>query len=565
MVPARTSRSGHALCMLTLALLTISDASLGQGAGIVLPGQIERQLRSLPQPRAIGAVPAATDEVPRQAVPSGAEAIRFTLTAIDVADALTLSSTEIARHTARYLNREISLADLYRLADELSAVYRDNDYLLSQIIVPAQEIVNGRVRLQAVEGYIDAVTVTGESIDGSDLVMRYADRIRRQRPLTNATLEHYMLLINDLPGVFATATLSPSPGRFGAADLTIELAQRQIDAGIDFDNRGGKVLGNERVLADAGVANLFGRHDNSSIRTVLSRGGGLRYVALRHDQPVGAGGGRIGVGFSDTRARPQEQSFVPLDLETRSQQVELGYSYPLQRSRAENRYLRATLTAFDGEEHVFGIKDREDQLRSLRLGLTWDVVGNHNETWIVDAEASFGLDILGASDNDDPLLTRPAGQVDYRKIELFAARLQDLSRHWSVLTALSGQYAFDPLLSSELYAFGGESFGRGYDPSELVGDHGLAGKLELRYAALWALQRTIPLQTYGFYDIGKVWTHNEAPVSFDASAASTGIGARLVFGDLVNGFIELSKPLTRESVAEGDKDVRLYAGISIRL
>jgi hemolysin activation/secretion protein len=548
-----------------LALVTASAAGLGQGAGIVLPGQIERQLRSLPQPRGIGAVPGATDELPQQVIPSGADAIRFTLNAIDVADALALSSSDIARRTAPYLNREISLADLYRLADELSAVYRENDYLLAQVIVPAQEIIDGRVRLQAVEGYIDAVRVTGESVGDDDLVIRYADRIRRQRPLTNATLEHYMLLINDLPGVFATATLSPSPDRFGAADLTIDLARRQFDAGIDFDNRGGKVLGNARVLADAGIANLFGRHDNSSVRTVLSPGGELRYIALRHDQPVGAEGGRIGIGYSDTRARPEEQSFIPLKLETRSQQVELGYSYPLKRSRAENRYLRATLTAFDGREYVFGVKDREDRLRSLRLGLTWDLVGNHNETWIVDAEASFGLDILGASDNGDPLLTRPAGQVDYRKVELFTARLQDLSRHWSVLAALNGQYAFDPLLSSELFAFGGESFGRGYDPSELVGDHGLAGKLELRYAALWELPRTIPLQAYGFYDIGRVWAHREAPLQFDASAASAGLGTRLVFGGQVNGFIELSKPLTRDLAAEGNRDLRLYAGISIRL
>jgi len=121
------------------------------------------------------------------------------------------------------------------------------------------------------------------------------------------------------------------------------------------------------------------------------------------------------------------------------------------------------------------------------------------------------------------------------------------------------------LLSSELFAFGGEPFGRGYDPSELVGDHGAAGKLELRYAGQFALGQPMSYQAYGFYDIGRVWSRTPGQEAGDQSAASAGIGARIVFGPSFNGFIEFARPLTRPVAAEGAKDARIYAGISARM
>ena len=122
--------------------------------------------------------------------------------------------------------------------------------------------------------------------------------------------------------------------------------------------------------------------------------------------------------------------------------------------------------------------------------------------------------------------------------------------------------AFDPVLNSEGYGYGGELFGRGYDPSELFADSGVGLKLELRYLFTGAgiLSSTEP---YAFYDIGYVRNKDEVVgVERSDSAASAGAGLRFDFGQSISGYIEVAKPLTREVLAEGNKDARAFDAIT---
>jgi len=88
-----------------------------------------------------------------------------------------------------------------------------------------------------------------------------------------------------------------------------------------------------------------------------------------------------------------------------------------------------------------------------------------------------------------------------------------------------GQYTSDSLLSSEEFGYGGMSFGRAYDSSEITGDKGMAASIELRYR----LDIKIPhinFQPFIFYDIGKVWNIDPSDKN-KISGASAGGGFRL--------------------------------------
>jgi hemolysin activation/secretion protein len=549
--------AGLVLCAVDIRAQTAIPGSL-------LPGQVERQFHQGPVPRP--AVGGPLPAIPTQPAPPGADTVRFPLRQVDLEGNTRLPPAEVQAMVAPYLQREVSLADLYVLADALTARYRNGGYLLSQVIVPAQAVADGQARLQAVEGYIAAVRIDSPGGAESPLIARYAERIRESRPLTAATLERYMLLINDLPGVRATATLVPSGTEFGAADLVLQVTRRQWNAGISIDNRGGKALGDTRLVADGAVTDLLGRHENTGVKFAGSPGGELAYLALQHEQQLGDDGGKLSLGLTTSRALPKERSFVALDLETRARGLTATYQTPWQRSRRENLFLRASLTAHDGEERVFGIKDRDDRLRVLRAGVGYDLTDAFGGANLLDLEASQGLNALGASRNGDPLLTRPRGRVDFRKLTLFAARIQDLAPRWSLLAALQGQYAFDDLLASELYGFGGDLFGRGYAPSELVGDHGAAAKLELRHAGFLPLPTPLSVQAYAYWDTGTV--RQRTPVNGQPvreRAASAGIGARLFLFGGVSLFGELSKPLDRTPTWENNRSPRAYVGLSARI
>ena len=143
------------------------------------------------------------------------------------------------------------------------------------------------------------------------------------------------------------------------------------------------------------------------------------------------------------------------------------------------------------------------------------------------------------------------------------SRLQPLVEDVNILVGAIGQTSFgDSLLSSEQFGLGGLVYGRSYDPSEITGDHGLAGKAEVQWNAIDRVSFLSNIQFYGFYEGGAVWLERPLPgENKRESLTSAGLGVRLATWDSVAASIELSKPLTRTVAAEGDKDPRVFFSV----
>jgi hemolysin activation/secretion protein len=531
---------------------------------ITVPGQIERQFQTPPQARS--QTGSFQMPVPTQTPPPGVENVKFRLRGL-VLDGMTVYPQSMwAAEYAQLLGRQVSLADIYAFANTLTTRYRNDGYLLSQVVVPAQTIEDGFLRLQAVEGYVAQVRFEGE---GQNAVLRaQADRIRAERPLTARTLERLLLLMNDLPGTVARAVLVPSAQQQGASDLVIQVSRQRLSGGGSIDNRGGRALGPKRATLDVEQRGLLGWGDRTGLRLVVAESGAMKYLSLSHEQALGSNGTRAGLSLNRVRSHPDTSgSFIPLDIETQSESGALTLSHALTRSRGDNLSVRAAFTAHNGSTKLFQVRDTEDRLRVLRLGLSWDLADAARGINIVDLELGHGLEAAGASKAGDADLSRAQGKPAFTKVSLYAARLQSfesLGGRWSLLAALSAQYAFDDLLAPELFSFGGEQFGRGYDPSELVGDQGAALKLELRYTLRAESGLALGATVYGFFDAGLVRQRSPAGSSAGQSATAAGLGMRFDVGRPLTGYIELAKPLTRDVAAVGNRDWRAYAGLSLR-
>lgn len=135
------------------------------------------------------------------------------------------------------------------------------------------------------------------------------------------------------------------------------------------------------------------------------------------------------------------------------------------------------------------------------------------------------------------------------------------------------------MLASEEFGLGGASFGRGYEPSEITGDHGAAFSAELQYLLPFRNRwltcasedrptRTLSidcLQAYSFYDVGAVWNENvPAGLSSVESLSSAGLGLRFGVMDYLSVEGELAKPLTRDVASQGDRDWRPLFNLSAR-
>jgi len=551
------------LCGVVFVFVWTIIATAADLPGTVQPGQIERQFKPEPKIRAGQPDRMGVPELD-QPVPSDAKDIRFTLTKIVIEGATVYSESELLSPYQDRLGSEVSLSEMYQIASALTAKYRNDGYILSRVVVPVQLIERGEVRLKSIEGYVAKVTVTGVDGDRRKMVERYAEEIKKSRPLRNSVMERYILLMNDLPGAFARATIKPSPSEPGGSEMTVQFTQKMVQGGLSADNRGGESLGPMRIFADIALNSVLGLQENTILRVVSSGDEKLKYGSVAHEERIGPDGGKLWLFASVVRAEPKEMMFIPLNLETSSETYALAYSYPLIRSRSENLYLRGSFFAHDGETEIFGTEDTRDRIRGFRLGVTYDRADPWRGINLLDIELSQGIEGLGSSENGDMRLSRPKGHVDFTKATLYAARLQSLTERFSLLAAVNAQYAWCDLLSSELYSFGGEQFGRGYDPSELVGDHGIAGKLELRFTDTLPFGVAYSYMLYGFYDVGVVYQRSPEGFEHSESAASAGVGLRLNLGPDISCFGEFAKPLTRNVYAEGDRGARGYGGVSIR-
>ena len=538
-----------------IALALIAALAVGQGHAAEVAGSSDTKTRDI-----------------RKVEPQAQDS-RFVLRSVRVEGAKAYSAEDLSKPFAPLIGQEIAVSRVFEIASELTARYRRDGYILSQVVVPEQNISEGNVRLVAVEGFIDAVQVRGERSTDDAVVASHVKTLQAARPLTSAILERELLLMNDLGQSSARGTLAPSARTPGAADLVVDLARERAAASLGTNNRNSRSLGPRRVTLNLEYYGALASWDHISLQGGSSLNEELGYAGVGYGGLLGQSGAQWNVGVTGVRSRPGEAANLPdnSNLKTHSVSTIAQVSYPLLRSRSRNLYVRTSLTTFDGQSELLLEPLSDDRIRAVRVGVAFDAADRGNGIDLFDAEVSQGLNGLGSRETGTASspLSRINGDTKFTKLNVYAARLQSFGADWSGLLAITAQHAFTTLLAPELFAFGGELFGRGYDAAELVGDSGIAAKLELRYTL--PIPQLAGIATpYAFYDWGRVERRDPINEARDASASSWGAGVRFSGArggvlSRVQSFIEYAAPIDLDVAAEGRRDARIFAGLQIQL
>jgi hemolysin activation/secretion protein len=549
---------GLALCV------SISAAANAQIVpGPANPGRIEQRFQPAPKPQS---APEITIPGPQAVLPPDRAAqIHFQLKSVVIDGATVFQATAFAHLYAPLLGREISLLDAYKLRDAITAKYRAAGYILSQAIIPPQNVADGMVHIQVVEGYIANVIIEGKPRDPRHLIKAMAERIKRYRPLRERDLERYILLISDLPGVTVNTVLKPSPDQPGAADLVVIVTQRLLSGSADADNRGSRAIGPEEFSAGVNLNSALGLDEQTSILlATTARTRELHYISLHHEEILNPEGWRLDLSGSYSDSKPGG-ALSALDSQGKGTILSALLTDPILRSRSQSLKLGLGFTLMNTTTDLLGARFADDRVRFATLNATYDfadTVFGAPASNLAQGEIDHGFSGLGASKDGSPDLSRANGRSDFTLISGQATRVQSLIPRVSVAFAIAGQYAFDPLLSSQQFGLGSRRFGRGYEPSELTGDSGAALSIEPRYDPPLNLLVRQP-ELYAFYEVGEVW--QKSPLvgqPKDASLASAGLGFRFQLGSQLFADFELAKPLTRDIASRGNKDIRPIFDIS---
>lgn len=489
--------------------------------------------------------------------PPGADQLMVTLWGIEIAGNTVYSFQELEEFYKDLLVTEIPLSRVFQIAEEIQKKYHDDGYLLTRVIIPAQNVSNGLYRIQVIEGFISDVKLEGDIGPVARRIERQLRELVGHRPINSERIERYLLLANDTPGITVRGVLRPGVGEVGASELLVKVERKRFEGYVVADNRGSEFTGPWRgaVALRENSSTSLGESIEVTIGSTLVNDE-QRFAQLVYEQNIGI----EGLKFQGVASYgPSEPGFTleSLGIETKTAFARASLTYPLIRSRKQNLFVNGGFDAIQSTVDVFGTQLTEDNLRVLHATATYDFVDRYGGRSSLSGGIRRGLDALGASENGATNLSRSEGQVDFTSLNADLWRQQHLAGKLGVLFASIGQYSFDTLLSDEECRLGGERFGRGYDPSEIAGEDCFAFTTELQYSGGPQGDILTGYQAYAYYDFGVVWNSDTFANPQD-SLASTGIGIRTsLFNHLFLDF-EIAKPLTRDVATQGNKDVRFF-------
>jgi hemolysin activation/secretion protein len=528
------------------------------------PGRTEKQIAPLAPPhKADGAGTVTSKGV--AAAPAGAENVKLTLSSVNIEGMTAYTESQVRPLYANMLGQTVTLVDVYGIAATLTAKYRNDGYILTQVVVPPQTIEGGRVKLRVVEGFAAEVHLEGETNGKLSALQPYVDKIRAAHPFNSKVLERYLLLINDLPGISAKSVLSPSKTP-GATDIAIVVSRKPYDVFGQIDNRGTRFMGPLQVTIGTRLNNPFGTYEGINLQYATAPfEHGMQFGSVSVTEPLDHEGTTLNAGASYTYSHPGF-TLSSFDVIGSSYANNIGVSHPFIRSRNENLTGNARFDFLDSRrtDNATGFPV-EDILSVLRLNGQYQAIDRFAGANTLSAELSHGFDAMGSTGGGNLHTTRPGAENKFYKATAEVSRLQRLTDHFDFFITTTGQLSSDRLYSSEQFGLGGAAYGSAYDPSEITGDDGIAARTELRLNDPFQAPYVMSTQYYGFYDIGKVWDPGNTVASArQQSLASAGLGLRLSINQNVSGSFEAAQPLTHNVATENARHMRFFGALTAK-
>ena len=487
-------------------------------------------------------------------MPENADQIRFQLQSVVIEGVTIFTKDELNKIWLPYVGKEISLETVWSFAHELKLLYHAKGYFLSWAVVPAQSIKNGIIRLVVTEAYIQNIVID-DNVEYLRQIKSWIREETNQVPIRSETLETVLLRLNNIPGIEYRAVLDNSQTVDAAGiDLVFNKAEEEGRVLLGFDNYSSKYLGPYKLTLfyDKSFIPL---HNTTLMTTQSIPVNRLQQYSFKHDISLNPR-----FAFSTLASYVNSKpggNIGSLGIESNSVTLEVGASYSAVMQRDETLRLSVFLAGKNTNGDIDVNPLTKDRVRALRLKAAYTLIDSWRGQHILNLQFNQGLDIAGASKAGDLNLSRSEADPDFKYFTLDYTRYQVLPYDFVGLFKLSSQYSTTPLFSSEEAGIGGMDFGRAYNSSEILGDHQLAGSIEIQYSGFESIFN-LAYTPYAFYDLGKVWNRDSG--SSDESAASAGFGIKLKHTNGLSANFGVAWPLTRpleEPIYGDEKDPRL--------
>jgi len=445
---------------------------------------------------------------------------------------------------AGYLNRPITIGQLYQAADVISAFYAKQGYALASVAVPAQSVDKGEVTLAVSEGKIGKVGFDGNRAYRTGALKKFTSDLKPGDVYLTSNLEDDLETLNTLPGLTARAVLQPGD-EYGTSDVVIKTQEKRIDAVAIADNYGRRDVGEYRYSAAVTLNAPLGIGDRLQILGTHSNTNRLNYGYVDYNAPLDFSGLRANIDYGQAEFHVAP----PFSVFGQNRNFDAGIEQTFLHSTSETVSASTGYTRTDANADLLGLPIADTKLNLFTLGGNWTIVWPDGAVtqYIASIHTNFNKGTV-----EDRNRERFRAEVDFQ-------HLQPLPARFEVLLHVDEVYTPDPLADTEQLSVGGPTSIRGFAPSEARGDRGYFGQLTLRRPFAIGPVTLIPRL---FGDTGVV-NSLDLPAGSVArnSLSSGGVGADVVYKKF-NVKVDWSYPFDSKPTSDGRDDGRVYAALT---
>jgi hemolysin activation/secretion protein len=529
--PALSSSKACGLQIARLASLALITSMAGNNACAQTPpdaGQLSQELRRLPEPQR--QAPKLVMPLPSTnlVLPGGRQVL---ISSVQLSGNTAIDSTTLEGLLADAPGKKLDLAGLRELADRVGALYQQRGFLFARAYLPPQELSDGVLRIQVLEGEYGQVLAVSTDPSWAAQAEQFLSVFQPGAIISSAPLERATLILRDQPGVRVVSMMQPG-SQVGSGDLEVEVTRAQTWAGsFGADNHGNRYSGRKRLQFNLDWNSPLRLGDQINLRSLVSDEK-LWLGSLAYNTPLGGNGLRGSVSYAHTDYQLGKE-FASANATGTAKVSNLGLSYPLLRSNNANLKVSAAYQHKRLQDNKAGISEGKST-DALVLGFDFDRRDGLGHGGITFGNLSMTpgrLKFAGPQYPQDENHT--LGR--FTKINLDLIRLQNLSTSGlSFYGRISAQMTDKNLDSSERITLGGASGVRSFPNGEATGDQGWMTQMELRYP----VGDFVP---YVLYDMGKIQI-NKMPSPQTATNSRTLSGAGLGVRAQVKG-LELDAAL----------------------
>jgi hemolysin activation/secretion protein len=460
-----------------------------------------------------------------------------------------LSELEVEEAVYPYLGPGRNTEDVEHARAALEKAYQDKGYQTVSVQIPPQQVRNGVVVLQVIEGKVGRLRIHGS---------RYfsLEQIRKQAPsMAEGTVPNFNDVTRDI------VALNQLPDRRITPSLHAGVEPGTVD--IDLNVKDTLPLHGSLELNDR----------NSPNTTLLRLNGSISYNnfwQLGHS---------AGFSFQIAPERMSDAQVFSGYYLARFPDLE-GFSLLLQGVKQNSNVSTLGSIAVAGRGSIFGVRGiftlppGKDFYESISAGFDWKHFGQnvglstgkiaspityypvsavYTSTWVpkgseTDLDAGITLGLRGGigskDDQFDNSRFKASGNFIYFRGDL--SHTHDLPGGMQVYAKVQGQVADQPLINTEQIGGGGLGTVRGYYEAEELGDNGIFGTLELRSPSLLSRmgKKEDEWRIYAFLDAGTLTIRDPLPQQNDVfDLASWGFGSRIQLYQHLNGSLDIGVPM----------------------